>query len=460
MSRSRAVRESVDFHVSEQDLSGLPAVEREREVGRLAVEDAWKPFDLTRDLLLRVSLLTLSDEEHVALFNMHHIASDGWSMGVLLRELRALYEAYRAGEENPLQPLVVQYADYASWQRQWLRGEALEGQLSYWRSRLSGLPLLHNLPLDKPRPAQQGFEGGHHIQRVSRELKDRLEACGREHRATLFMVLQAAFSVLLHRYSGETDIVMGSPIAGRVHRDLEPLIGFFINTLVLRDDLSDNPRFLDLLEASRQTILDAYAHQHAPFEMLVQELRPERSLSHHPLFQILIVLQSAEREDEDLGGARLKWLGGSRGIVKFDLELNVQELADGLAVNWVYKEELFHDATIERMAASFGVLLAGIVETAGREGSGAALVPEPELCGWPAAWRPARFGIPAGAPHPRAVRGAGGTIAGSRGGGAGRRQADLPRVERRRANRLARGLIAQGVGPESWSVSAWSLRWR
>ena len=279
----QGLRGVVDFHLAEQDLSGLPAAEREREVGRLAVEDAWKPFDLTRDLLLRVSLLTLSDEEHVALFNMHHIASDGWSMGVLLRELRALYKAYRAGKKNPLQPLVVQYADYASWQRQWLRGEALEDQLSYWRSRLSGLPLLHNLPLDKLRPAQQGFEGGHHIQRVSRELKDRLEICGREHRATLFMVLQAAFSVLLHRYSGETDIVMGSPIAGRVHRDLEPLIGFFINTLVLRGDLSGNPRFLDLLEASRQTILDAYAHQHAPFEMLVQELRPERSLRHQPV---------------------------------------------------------------------------------------------------------------------------------------------------------------------------------
>ncbi|MBW8879249.1 MAG: amino acid adenylation domain-containing protein, partial [Acidobacteria bacterium] len=358
----QVVRAKVEFRLAAEDLSGLGAEERERNVRLQAQNDARQPFDLSRDLLLRVRLLKLSEQEHVVLFNLHHIASDGWSMKVLMKELDTLYEAYRDGKESPLSPLRVQYADYAGWQRQWLQGEVLEGQLSYWRRQLAGLPSVHSLPLDRPRPARQGFEGGQHSQRLGKGLKDRIDILCRESRVTLFMLLESAFSVLLGRYSREMDIVVGSPIAGRVHRDLEPLIGFFANTLVLRSDLSGNPRFAELLESSRQTILDAYAHQHVPFEMLVEELKPQRNLRHSPLFQILFVLQNAERADVvELGGSRRESVGGSIGIVRFDLELSVWELEDGLALDWFYKKELFQSATMERLASSFGVLLEGIV---------------------------------------------------------------------------------------------------
>src|SRR6185436_5757992 len=326
----QVIRERAELRLVEEDLSRLSADEKEREVRRLVREDALKPFDLSRDLLLRVELLKLSEDDHMVLCNMHHIASDGWSMGILKQELATLYAAYLEGAENPLPPLRVQYADYASWQRQWLRGEVLEEQLSYWRGQLAGLPLVHGLPLDHPRPARQGFAGGHHVHGMGGELRDRIAARCRESGVTLFMFLQAAFATLLSRYSRETDVVVGSPIAGRVHRDVEPLIGFFVNTLVLRSDLSGNPRFADLLESSKQTILDAYAHQHVPFEMLVEELKPERSLSHSPLFQVLLVLQNTERGEEGLGESLIEPVEEETGVVRFDLELDVQELADGL----------------------------------------------------------------------------------------------------------------------------------
>jgi amino acid adenylation domain-containing protein len=359
----QVVREEVEFDCTERDLSGLPEAEREEEVRRLVLEDARTPFDLSRDLLLRVSLLRLLPQEHVVLFNMHHIASDGWSLGVLTRELRALYGAYRRGEASPLEPLRVQYGDYAHWQREWLQGETLEDQLGYWRRQLTGLPSIHGVPLDRPRPALQGFVGGRYAQRLGGDLRERLAARCRERGVTPFMFLQAAFAVLLSRYSHETDIVMGSPIAGRVHADLEPLIGFFVNTLVLRSVWSGNPRFVDLLESSRQMILDSYAHQHVPFEMLVEELKPERSLSRSPLFQILLVLQNAERVEGGLGDSRIEPLGvEGGGVSKFELELNVEELEAGLALRWLYKAELFNRGTIERMASNFGVLLEGLLE--------------------------------------------------------------------------------------------------
>ncbi|HBL28031.1 MAG TPA: non-ribosomal peptide synthetase, partial [Acidobacteria bacterium] len=394
----QVIGDGAAFHLEEKDLSGLAAEERAREVRRLALEDAQRPFDLGNDLLLRVALLRLSETEHVALLNMHHIASDGWSMDVLLRELGTLYEAFRAGRENPLPPLRVQYADYAHWQRQWLRGEVLEEQLGYWRRRLADLPLVHSLPLDNPRPAQQTFAGGQHVRRLTGELRERIGALARASAATPFMVLQASLAVLVHRFGGETDVVMGSPVAGRVHRDVEPLIGFFVNTLVLRSDLTDNPRFLDLLAACRQTVLDAYAHQHAPLEMLVQELRPERSLSHSPLFQILLAWQAAGRPVGELADARLDWAGESSGIVKFDLELHGLPDETGATLNWLYKKELFDEGTIARWASSFGVLLDGVLESPGqRVGSAPLLTPAERrelLASWDGGGYPREASIP------------------------------------------------------------------
>ncbi|HTD76171.1 MAG TPA: condensation domain-containing protein, partial [Chloroflexota bacterium] len=306
--------------------------------------------------------MTIAEDDHLVLLTLHHIASDGWSMGVLRKELTALYEAYRGGKPNPLPPLRVQYADYAQWQRQWLQGPVLEGQLGYWRKQLSGVPAVHGLPLDRPRPAVPGVAGGRHVQRLSKELREGIEALCRQHGVTLFMLLETAFAVLLSRWSEESDIAMGTPIAGRVHQDLEPLIGFFVNTLVLRNDVSGNPTFGTLLERSKQMILDAYAHQHVPFEMLVEELEPERSLSHTPLFQILFAVQHAESESGSLGSSRVTPMGSGGGstTVKFELELTAVERPDELALHWVYKNELFDGATIERMAAHMAVLLEAV----------------------------------------------------------------------------------------------------
>ncbi|HBL26897.1 MAG TPA: non-ribosomal peptide synthetase, partial [Acidobacteria bacterium] len=374
----QVIRQGVVFPLASRDLTGLSAQERAVEVRRLAALDAVEPFDLSRDLLLRATLLKLAEEEHVLLLNMHHIASDGWSMGILMRELGALYEAYRAGKENPLPPLAVQYADYASWQRRWLQGDVLEGQLGYWRERLAGLPPVHELPLDRPRPPREGFAGGEHVMRIGEEVGRRLEAVCRESGATLFMVLQVALAALVGRWSHATDVVLGSPIAGRIHRDVEPLIGLFINTLVLRNDLSGDPRFADLLEAGKQMILDAYAHQHVPFEMLVEELRPQRSLSHSPLFQILLVLQNAERGDGGAGAARLETVGAGVSTVRFDLELNALQSEGGLLLSWYYKKELFDAPTVARLADGFARLLAGAAEAGQRRLSELPLLGEVE----------------------------------------------------------------------------------
>ncbi|MFL6203220.1 MAG: amino acid adenylation domain-containing protein, partial [Thermoanaerobaculia bacterium] len=445
----QVVLERADLHlVSRQDLRGLAPAEREREVARLALEDARRPFDLGAGPLLRAGLLELAQDEHVLLFNMHHIASDGWSMGVLIGELGTLYDAYRAGRENPLQPLRVQYADYAVWQRRWLQGEVLEGQLGYWRRRLEGIPPVHSLPLDRPRPARQGFEGGEHRQRLDAALRDRLKGLCRERGATLFILLHAAFAVLLGRYSRERDVVVGSPVAGRVHADLEPLIGFFVNTLVLRTDLAGDPPFADLLEATRRLVLDAYTHQHAPFEMLVEELKPERSLSHSPLFQVLLALQNAEEGELRLGDARTEPVVKDVLLVKFDLELNVGETADGLDLSWWYKRELFLPGTIARLASAFGALLAGILERPGERVSSLPLLTRAER------QRLLAEGAPHTGSYPR-----------------DRRVHELfevqvdrsPEAEAvvfaeevltyreldRRANRVAHALIARGVGPES-----------
>jgi amino acid adenylation domain-containing protein len=337
------------FVLPVEDLSGLSEPDREAVVRRRAREEARRAFDLATGPLFRASLLRLGTEEHVLLLSMHHIVSDGWSMGVLFRELSALYEADRDGAESPLAELAVQYADYAVWQREQLEGEVLERQLSYWRERLAGAPELLELPTDHPRPPVQTYRGAHEQIELPLELLERLQALGRSEGATLYMTLLGAFQVLLSKYSGSADVVVGSPIAGRTRKEVEELIGFFVNTLVLRTDLSGDPGFREVLRRAREVTLGAYEHQEVPFERLVAELQPERSLSHTPLFQVMFTLQNAGDGGGALSGLEVSGLGAGPESAKFDLSLALAATAQGLRGGLNYSTDLFERSTIERM---------------------------------------------------------------------------------------------------------------
>ncbi len=348
---------SPEFELRVTDLSHLDSDRQEDSVQCASVAEANKTFDLRQDLMLRAQLLKLSEDAHILLVTIHHIASDGWSVGILLTELSALYQAYSEGKDNPLSPLSIQYADYAHWQRQWLQGDALNQKVAYWRQQLAALPVVHNVPLDYPRPKKQTFSGARLTQKIRKTDLEGLNALCDAQGATLFMGLHAAFSVLLARYSGENDIVIGSPIANREQVEVESLIGLFVNTLVLRSDLSDAPSFTDLLGKSKQTALDAYTHQQVPFEQLVEVLQPERSLSHSPLCQIMLVLQNNQQSELRLLGLTLSPLAETGVQAKFDLTLNVEESGHGLSVSWEYNTDLFNARTIERMADNFAILL-------------------------------------------------------------------------------------------------------
>jgi len=342
------------------DLRGLRDEDRDREAHRLTLEAIRRPFDLSRDLMLRVMLLRLTDQENFLLLVKHHIASDGWSVGILWQELAALYRAFIFGEPSPLPDLPLQYADYAVWQRDFLRGEVLATQLAYWKKQLDNLPTLQ-LPTDRPRPPVQTLRGAKHPLTLSSDLLSELKVLSRREGVTLFMTLLAAFQILLHQYAGQDDIVVGSPIAGRNHPELEGLIGFFINSLVFRADLSGNPIFSELLGRVREVALGAYGHQDVPFEKLVEQLRPERNLSHSPLFQVVFALQNTPRAPRKLEGLTLTSLAVDNGTSKFDLTLSLHEEAGELKGSLEYNTDLFDALTIQRMLAHFENLLKGIV---------------------------------------------------------------------------------------------------
>ncbi|MET0400432.1 MAG: amino acid adenylation domain-containing protein, partial [Longimicrobiaceae bacterium] len=337
------------FALPVEDLAGLGGAEREARLERRAAEEAARPFDLSAGPLFRAVLLRLAAEEHALLLCMHHIVSDGWSMGVLFRELSALYAAYREGRNSPLAELAVQYADYAVWQREQLRGEALERQLGYWKERLADAPALLELPTDRPRPAVQTHRGAAVPVELSAELLERLQALGRSEVATLYMTLLGAFQVLLAKYAGSEDVVVGSPIAGRTRGEVEELIGFFVNTLVLRTHLGGDPSFRETLRRVREATLGAYAHQDVPFEKLVAELQPERSLSRSPLFQVMFALQDAGGGGGVLPGLRVSGVGAELESAKFDLSLTLVATAQGLRGALSYSTDLFERGTAERM---------------------------------------------------------------------------------------------------------------
>ena len=346
------------------DLGEWPAVERETEARRLIGELAARPFDLTSDLMLRSTLVRLGHHDHILLFVMHHIASDGWSMGVFSRELSALYESFASDGDLELRPLPIQYADYAIRQRQLLTGATLETQLSYWRQRLAGVPAVLELPYDRPRPPVQTYQGGSIPLTLSSNLTAALKRLSRREGVTLFMTLLAAFQTLLYRYSGCTDIVIGAPVAGRTGLDTEGLIGFFVNNLVLRTDLSGNPTFRELLKRAREVALGAYTHQELPFERLVEELAPPRSLSYSPIFQIMLAFQNTPAAPLKLLDLSVTRFDFARATSRFDLTLSIKETEGGLRGNCEYSTDLFEASSVGRLLGHFRRLLEGAVENA------------------------------------------------------------------------------------------------
>lgn len=343
------------------DLSYLPESEREAKSLQLAVRELQHPFDLERGPLFRVNLIHLGDFEHILLLSIHHIISDGWSMAILNKELSTLYNAFVRGLPSPLTELPIQYVDFAIWQRGWLRGEVLEKQLGYWREQLAGAPTL-DLPTDRQRPAIQTYNGAVKRFKISSTLTDSLKGISQRHGVTLFMTILAAFKVLLHRYSQQDDIVVGSPIAGRNRPEIEGLIGFFANTLVLRTDLSGDPTFSELLGRVRKICLDAYTHQDLPFEKLVEELKPERELSRNPLFQVMLSFHNMTNESVVLSGIDVEQLDISIESSKFDLSFFLLLEDDGIEVNVQYNTDLFDESTIDRMSGHFLTLLDGIIK--------------------------------------------------------------------------------------------------
>ncbi|NEP20537.1 non-ribosomal peptide synthetase [Moorena sp. SIO3I6] len=350
------------ININVVDLQQYPEPERETILKQEVQREATTPFDLEVAPLIRCKLWQLDSSEYVLVLTMHHIVSDGWSMGILIEELSSLYQAFCVGAPSPLPELPIQYADFALWQRQWLSGEILETQLNYWKQKLEGAPKLLQLATDYPRPTAPTYQGRTESFSLNTELTQKLQTLSRDSGTTLFMTLLAAFGTLLYRYSGQEDILIGTPIANRNRRDIDPLIGFFVNTLVLRTHFDDNPSFSQLLTQVRDTTLKAYEHQDVPFEQVVSALQPQRSLSHSPLFQVMFVLQNAPMGKLELPGLSLSQFNQHSTTSKFDLTLSMTETELGLVGTWEYNTDLFDGSTIKRMATHFQNLLSAIVD--------------------------------------------------------------------------------------------------
>jgi amino acid adenylation domain-containing protein len=343
------------------DLTDVPEADRERTMRDQARAEARRPFDLSRGPLLRVTLFEMDHDDAVLLTVIHHIAADGWSLGVLLREMQQLYPAFRAGQSDPLPPLPVQYGDYADWHRRWLESGTLAAQLPYWKQQLaSPLPIL-DLPLDHPRPAIQTNRGHRTIYVMPSALADQLKQLSRHENVTLFMTLLAGYQILLQRYSGQNDVIVGTAVANRTRPELEQLMGMFVNNLVLRTDLSGNPTVRECLGRVRRVALDAFAHQDVPFDRLVEVLRPERSLNRSPIFQTMFILQNWPLPELQLDDLSLKPFDFDMGISRFDLNIEGTEKDNTLRFDIGYNSDLFDEASILRLQGHYETLLAGMV---------------------------------------------------------------------------------------------------
>jgi amino acid adenylation domain-containing protein len=383
----QVINPALEISLSVIDLRHLRE-QREIQARQLITLETKRPFNLSTDPLLRVKLLQLDDAEYILVLNMHHIVSDGWSIGVLIHEVATLYAAFVNNQPNPLPKLTIQYADFAYWQRNWLQGEVLERQLSYWQRQLDGISML-NLPTDRPRRAVQTYQGARQRVQLPKSLSASLSAIAQHSGVTLFITLLAAFQILLHRYTQQEDIAVGTPIANRNRSEIEGLIGFFVNSLVLRTDLSGNPTFRELLSRVKEVALGAYAHQDLPFEKLVEELHPERNLNQNPLFQVVFALQNAPMSALELPGLTLSPLQFDTETTRFDLEFHLwePEVENGLWVDAsegingfvIYSTDLFDEATITRMLAHFQTLLEGIIANPDQRIGNLPLLSESEL---------------------------------------------------------------------------------
>ncbi|MFO0760704.1 MAG: amino acid adenylation domain-containing protein [Byssovorax sp.] len=365
------IHPAMDIPLPVTSLTSFAEEKRMAHAQKIAAEEIARPFDLATGPLLRVRLIELAEGSYHLVLTIHHIVSDGWSMGILRREVSVLYDAFRKGMPSPLPELPAHYADYAAWQRGWLRGEVEEQQLGYWKQALGGAPQAIDLPADHPRPSAPTHRGGRKAFVLSTELSQKLHALSRKENVTLFMLLLAAYDVLLHRYTGQDDIVVGSPIAGRTAAATEAMIGFFVNTLVLRAQFPEDISFSSLLASVRESCLGAYAHQDVPFERLVRELAPERDMSRTPLFQVMFIHQNAPREEavKESGGepatANRRGMTVEDATAKFDLTLTTVEGKKGIVGYFEFALDLFEPATIERMAAHFVRLLEAIARAPG-----------------------------------------------------------------------------------------------
>jgi hypothetical protein len=346
------------------DLTTLTASERESEAHRIVEKEAVTPFDLAVGPIVRWSLIRLGPEDHILLVNTHHIADDGWSTGILLRELTELYEAQLSGKPSPLPSLEIQYADYAVWQRNWLQGEVLQQHVEYWRRQLDGAPPFLEIPADRPRAEKSSFRGAIHRFVLPASLLESVRALSRQQGGTAFMTMLAGFQALVMHYTKQPDVVLGTDLANRPTVQTEALIGFFVNLLAMRTNLSGDPTFGELLRRVRETALGAYAHQDVPFDKLVEELQPERSLSHNPIVQVLFVQQNTPRSAKQMPGISFTWFPMDVPS-KFDMALFVAETDQGLVGSWVYSAELFDPSTIARMAGMYQLVLEKVTANPG-----------------------------------------------------------------------------------------------
>ncbi|MFB2837774.1 amino acid adenylation domain-containing protein, partial [Floridanema evergladense] len=357
----QVIAENLTLNIPVLDLTGIPEIEKENTIQQLVKTEVSQPFDLPNSPLIRVTLLKLTELEHILLLTIHHIIFDGWSFGIFMQELATIYSAFCNNVSPKLPELPIQYADFAVWQKHYFQTEELQNQLNYWKQQLENCPPLLELPTDRPRPAIQTYQGIRKYLELPIDLSEAVVNLSKRAGVTLFMTLFAAFVILLYRYTNSDRIAIGTPIANRNRLELEQLIGFFVNTLVLDTDLSGNPNFLELLNRVQKVSLGAYANQDLPFEILVETLRPERNLSHAPLFQVMFILQNAPLQEIEVFGLKVSSMPVESVVSKFDLTLSMQNTTNGLVGLWEYNTDLFDDSTIERMMDHFLTLLAAIV---------------------------------------------------------------------------------------------------